>query len=95
MEVSVSEIWSCSTLHYWLAKHILTSPDCFCAKILKSIYFLKGDVLDATLGSYPSQMWQALLEGRDMLTQGLIRKIGGGKFNLVVDSKLDPKRYLN
>jgi hypothetical protein len=34
------------------------------------------DILEATCGTHPSQVWHALIEGRDALVQGLVRKIG-------------------
>jgi hypothetical protein len=51
------------------------------ARLLKAIYFLDFDFLDAKLGSHPSQIWQAVLEGRDAyaLKLGLIRGIDDGK----------------
>jgi hypothetical protein len=44
--------------------------------MLKAIYFPNSDFLDATLGSSPSQVWRALVEGRDAMKQGLVRRIG-------------------
>ena len=35
-------------------------------------------VLRATLGPHPSQVWRSLLEGRDILELGIIRRIGTG-----------------
>ena len=44
------------------------------ARILKAVYFPNNSILDATLGSHPSQIWRSIIEGRDVLTQGLIRR---------------------
>ena len=46
-------------------------------KILK-VYFPTSLILDATLGSHPSQIWRAILEGRDILVQGLVGRVGDG-----------------
>ena len=60
------------------AWRLLQNPDTLCARILKSIYYPSSDILDAELGGRPSQVWRAILEGRDILKQGLIRRIGNG-----------------
>ncbi|XP_051211644.2 uncharacterized protein [Lolium perenne] len=54
-------------------------PDSLCAKILKAVYYPDGDVLSAVLGSHPSQVWRSIIEGRDALKIGLIRRIGDGR----------------
>jgi hypothetical protein len=48
-------------------------------QILQAIYFPQTDLLSEELGSHPSQVWRALLEGRDALKLGLIRRIGNGQ----------------
>src|SRR4051794_7830089 len=32
----------------------------------------------AELGSHPSQIWRAVLDGRDIVAQGVVRRIGNG-----------------
>jgi hypothetical protein len=61
------------------AWHILQNPSSLSARILKAVYFPTTDFLEATLGSDPSQVWRALIEGRDTMNQGLIRRIGTGE----------------
>jgi hypothetical protein len=51
---------------------ILKNPDALSARMLNVIYYFS----DATLGSSPSQVWRALVEGRDAMKQGLVRRIG-------------------
>lgn len=58
---------------------VLREPDSLCAKILKAVYFPSVDILDAELGSHPSQVWRAVHAGLSMLKQGLIRRIGDGE----------------
>lgn len=60
------------------AWRILETPESLSARILKSIYFPHTCILGAELGSHPSQIWRSLIEGRDVLKQGLIRRIGNG-----------------
>jgi hypothetical protein len=40
------------------------------------VYFPQTELLSAKLGSHPSQVWRAILKGRDALKLGLIRRIG-------------------
>lgn len=60
------------------AWRILENPDSLSARILKAVYFPNDDFLAADLGSHPSQIWRSILEGRDTLKVGLIRRIGTG-----------------
>ncbi|VAI33703.1 unnamed protein product [Triticum turgidum subsp. durum] len=58
------------------AWRLLQHPNTLCARILRSIYHPQSDILEAQLGGHPSQVWRAVIEGRDTLKQGLIRRIG-------------------
>ena len=49
------------------------------ARILKAVYFLEGSILEAELGSHPSQIWRSILDGHDVLIQGFVRRIGDGE----------------
>lgn len=57
---------------------ILQEPSSLSARILKAVYFLEGSILTVELGPRPSQIWLAILEGRDILKQGIIRRTGNG-----------------
>ena len=46
--------------------------------MLKAIYFPDSNILSAEVGGHPSQVWWAILEGRDVLLQGIIRRVGDG-----------------
>lgn len=61
------------------AWRILQYSESLSARMLKAIYFPNEHFLSAALGSRPSQMWRAILDGRDVLEQGLIRRIGNGE----------------
>jgi hypothetical protein len=61
------------------AWRILQVPESLSARVLKAVYFPNGDILSASLGSHPSQVWRSLLEGRDALNIGLIKRIGDGQ----------------
>lgn len=60
------------------AWRILQEPNSLSARILKSVYFPDTSILNATLGSHPSQISRSITEGMDVLVQGLIRRIGDG-----------------
>jgi hypothetical protein len=47
-------------------------PDSLSASILKSVYLV------ANLGNRSSQIWRAVIEGRDALKLGVIKRIGNG-----------------
>jgi hypothetical protein len=60
------------------AWRLLQEPGSLSARVLKAVYYPDADLLEAELGSHPSQVWRSLLEGRDALKLGLIRRIGDG-----------------
>jgi hypothetical protein len=57
---------------------MIQDPNSLSARILKSIYFPDTTLLEANLGSHPSQIWRAILDGREIMKQGLISRIGDG-----------------
>ncbi|XP_028095770.1 uncharacterized protein LOC114293006 [Camellia sinensis] len=46
-------------------------PNSFCARILKGIYFPHTDFMHASKGRRPSWGWASLLQGRQLLQQGI------------------------
>jgi hypothetical protein len=60
------------------AWRLLQEPGSLSARVLKAVYYPDADLLEAELGSHPSQVWRSLLEGRDAMKLGLIRRIGYG-----------------
>lgn len=61
--------------HVW---RVLLEPSSLSARILKAKYFPTSQFLDAELGSQPSQISRAILDGREILKQGIVRRIGDG-----------------
>jgi hypothetical protein len=61
------------------AWRVLQNPETLSARILKAIYFPDCGFLDARLGSHPSQIWRSIIDGREILVQGLIKRIGTGE----------------
>jgi hypothetical protein len=73
------------------ALRILQVPDSLSARVLKAVYFLDGDFLSAMVRPHPSQVWRSILEGRDALKVGLIRRIGDGRSTSAWDMKWLPR----
>ena len=68
---------------------ILQDQGSLSARILKAVYYSNECFLEAQLGPRPSRIWRAILDGRDVLRQGLIRRIGTGETtNIWTDSWL-------
>jgi hypothetical protein len=61
------------------AWRILNEPNSLSARILKAMYYPDVDFLDAKQGPAPSRVWRAILEGKDVFTQGISRRIGTGE----------------
>ena len=57
------------------AWRILQDTSSLCVRILKAVYFPQGSFLESTVGSSPSRIWRAICDGKDVLKQGLIRRI--------------------
>ena len=61
------------------AWRVLQEPESLSARILKSVYYPNGEFLEATLGARPSKIWRAIIDGKEVLAQGIIRRIGMGE----------------
>jgi hypothetical protein len=58
------------------AWRILQNPEALGSRVLKEMYFPNEDFLDALIGSSPSHVWRGLVEGCDVIKQGIIKRIG-------------------
>ena len=54
----------------------LTEPLSLSARILKAAYYPNSTIFEAEVGSHPSQIWRAIVDGRDILKLGAIMRIG-------------------
>ena len=52
------------------AWRILQEPSSLSAQVLKAVYFPDGDFLEAQIGTSPSRIWRAIVDGKDVLCQG-------------------------
>lgn len=53
-------------------------PDSLCARLLKSKYFPRRNLVDTAFCSNASATWQAIMHGLDLLKQGIIWRVGNG-----------------
>ena len=68
------------------AWRILLNPESLCAQLLKARYFRHEDFLKVMPKKGISYTWRSILEGRDLIKQGLIWHIGvGQKVNIWED----------
>lgn len=61
------------------AWRLLQEPTSLSARILKAVYYPTYSILEADLGNYPLQVWRSIVECRDTLKLGLIKRISTGE----------------
>jgi hypothetical protein len=58
---------------------LLQNPDSLSARVPRARYYPNRDLLNASVGSSPSQVWRAIHEGLQVLKQGLMRRTCTGE----------------
>ena len=58
---------------------ILQNPDSLVARVLKSRYFLTGDILNAKLGNSPSYSWRSIHSSLEVIRMGTRWRVRNGK----------------
>ncbi|GJN27805.1 hypothetical protein PR202_gb15857 [Eleusine coracana subsp. coracana] len=58
---------------------LMEKPQSLCARTLKGRYYHDGDFMSAARKKHASHVWRAILSGREVLEQGLIRRLGDGQ----------------
>lgn len=70
---------------------MVQDPESLSARVLKAVYFPQQNFLDAVVGLNPSQVWRAIVEGKQVLKLGLIRCIGSGESTRIWDMNWLPR----
>jgi hypothetical protein len=76
------------------AWQLLVEPETLSARGLQAVYFPGKDFLAAEVGPSPSRIWRAIMEGKEVLCQGLIRRIGTGEMTEIWDMNWLPRNGL-
>jgi hypothetical protein len=58
---------------------IINKPESLCARLLKSIYFPRGNLLDTVFRQDASPSWQGIEHGLELLKEGIIYRAGDGR----------------
>ncbi|KAG2328286.1 hypothetical protein Bca52824_011014 [Brassica carinata] len=58
---------------------IWSKPQSLLARVMKSRYFKDGSFLECGIGTRPSYAWCSIMHGKELLVQGLMKKIGDGQ----------------
>lgn len=71
----------------------MVNPNSLCAWVLKGRYYHDGDFLTSTRKKHASHTWRAILAGREVLSQGLIRRIGNGESTDIWNDRWLPNHF--
>jgi hypothetical protein len=58
---------------------LIQFPNSLSSRILKAKYFPKSSFLEAEMGKRPSFMWRSFLAAKDLLSNGILWRVGDGK----------------
>jgi hypothetical protein len=72
---------------------LMTNPNSLCATVLKGRYYHDSDFLSGTRKKHSSHTWQAILAGRETLSQGLIKRIGDGTTTSIWRDRWIPNHF--
>ena len=61
------------------AWRLVQRPDSMCARVLKSKYYPKGNIMDTVFPSDASLVWRGIERGLELLKKGMIWRVGNGK----------------
>lgn len=60
------------------AWRLIEYPESLCARLLKAKYYPRGSLVDTAFCTNPSQTWQAIMHGLELLKKGIIWRVGCG-----------------
>jgi ribonuclease HI len=72
---------------------LIQNPDSLCARVLKGRYFHDSEFLQATRKKHSSHTWRAILAGREVLSKGLVRRIGDGNTTRIWQDRWLPGHF--
>ena len=75
------------------AWRLLQEPTSLSARILKAVYYPLSTILDAEVDNHPSQVWRSIIEGRDTLKLGLVKRIGSGEDTNIWNDNWIPRDF--
>jgi hypothetical protein len=58
---------------------LIKKPEILCARLLKSIYFPQGNILDTVFRQDASPSWHGIEHGLELLKEGIIYRVGDGR----------------
>jgi hypothetical protein len=58
---------------------IIKNPNSLCTRLLKSIYFPRGNFIDTVFRQDASPSWHGIEHGITLIKEGIISRIGNGK----------------
>lgn len=76
------------------AWRLIQDTESLSARLLKAVYYPSCEVLDAELGNHPSQIWRAIVQGKEVLKQGLVRRIGDGRTTSIWNDNWIPRDFM-
>lgn len=69
------------------------NPDSLCARVIKGRYYHDTDFLSSTRKKHASHTWRAILAGRDVLSRGLIKRVGNGNSTNIWTDRWLPNHF--
>ena len=58
---------------------ILQNPDSLIARIMQAKYFPNSSIMEASLGTRPSQAWRSILSAKELIHYGAFWRVGNGR----------------
>ena len=75
------------------AWRLLQDPDSLSPRVLKARYYPHCNILEASLGNHPSQVWRSIMEGKEILALGIIKRVGTGEDTGIWSENWIPRDY--
>ena len=76
------------------AWRLIQNPDSLAARLMKEIYYPRGNLVDTVLRREASPVWQGIEHDLEILKQGIIWRIGDGENIRIWRDNWLPKNYV-